>query len=282
MSNRRTLYGTVAQLHAVLRCPIPADFLQATSLNRKLNVQANATVGANESCTVRGFIAGIGGLTSTTGSHGLPLIASQPHTAEHAAPFYMVPVVLREVDNDLSAGERERYGLRSIITKDSTDYVAYWMRRMDTSAAVISAYNVEVTNNSSTQTDFVPTDVNLSPTPIITSVEAPNPLAGKYVRASAPVDVTLDSFDITEMISACTILFGTDPSYANVTELGIITGTDRTVVGDNGVGGTVSYNEVIGAQLMQHIATRIMLGDYPDGYTTTYDFGGSEPLFIPR
>lgn len=282
MSNRRTLYGTVAQLSAVLRCPIPADFLQATTLNRKLNIQPNATLGASEHVSVRGFVAGIGGLTSTTGSHGLPLIASQPHTAVHAAPFYMVPIVLREVTNDLSAGERERYALRSIYRKDDVDYIAYWMRRMDTSSAQIKTYDIDVQNNVSTTTDFVPSDTNLSPTPIVVSVQAPNPLAGKYVRASAPVDVALDSFDITEMISACTILFGTDPSYANITELCVVTGVDRTVTGDNGSGGTVSYNEVVGAQTMQHIAARIMLGDYPDGYTTTYDFGGSEPLFVPR
>lgn len=282
MSNRRTLYGTVAQLHSVLGCPIPADFLLATSLNRKLSIQPTVAPSANERATVRGFVAGIGGLTSTMGAHGLPLIASQPHTAEHAAPFYMVPIVLREVGNDLSSGERERYALRSIITKDSVNYIAYWMRRMDTSSAVIKAHNIEVVNNTTSQTDFVPNDANLSPTPVVVSVQAPNPLAGKYVRASAPVEVTLDSFDVTEMISACTILFGTDPAYANITELCVVTGVDRTVTGDNGSGGTVSYNEVIGAQAMQHISARIMLSDYPDGYTTTYDFGGSEPLFIPR
>jgi hypothetical protein len=194
----------------------------------------------------------------------------------------MVPIVLREVGSDLSTIERERYALRSIMTVNTVDYIAYWMRRMDTSTAQIKTYNIEVNNNVSTQTDFVPTDANLSPVPIITSVEAPNPLVGKYVRASAPVDVEMDSFDIAEMVSACTILFGTDPAYANITELGIITGVDRVVTGDNGSGGTVSYNEIIGAQLMQHVATRVMLSDYPDGYTTTYDFGGSEPLFVPR
>lgn len=282
MSNRRTLYGSVAQLAAMLRCPIPADFLQLTSLNRKLNVQASATLGPTDRSSILGFVTGIGGLTSTAGSHGLPLIASEPHTSIHAAPFYMVPIVLREVGNDLSAGERERYALRSIVPKDGVDYIAYWMRRMDTSGVAIKTSNIDVVNNVSTTTDFVPSDDNLSPVPVVTSVEAPNPLAGKYVRASAPVDVTLDSFDITEMISACTILFGTDTAYANITELGIITGVNRTVNGDNGLGGTVSYNEVIGAQLMQHIAARIMLSDYPDGYTTTYDFGGSEPLFVPR
>lgn len=282
MSNRRTLYGTVAQLHAVLRCPIPADFLQQTALNRKLGIQPNATLGPTEMASVRGFVCGIGGLTSTTGSHGLPLIASNPHTAVHAAPFYMVPLVLREVTNDLSAGERERYGLRALLTISDVDYVAYYLRRMDTSTAQIKTFDLEVENNTTSIDDFVPDDINLSPVPVVVSVEAPNPLAGKYVRASAPVDVTLDSFDITEMISACTILFGTDPSYANVTELAIVTGVDRMVTGDNGAGGTVSYNEVIGAQVMQHIAARIMLGDYPDGYSTTYDFGGSEPLYVPR
>lgn len=282
MSNRRTLYGTVAQLQAVLRRPISADFLKATSLNRKLNIQPNAVPNPGELCTVRGYVCGIGGQTSTQGTHGLPLVATNPHTAVHAAPYYLVPIVLREPTNDLSAIERQRYGLRCILPVGGVNMIAYYLRRMDTSQGEINSEDLVVANNQTTVSDFVPDDINLSPQPLLTSVEVPNPLEGKFVRASAPVEVALDAFDVTEMIAACTLLFGPDTAYGNITELCIMTGVDRMVTGDNGLGGTVSYNEVIGAQVMQHIPSRIMLSDFPEGFSTTYDFGGSEPLYVPR
>lgn len=273
---RRSYYGGAVQVAHLLG--IPLDVLANSTLNEKFGIQAGATLAPNEQPRMRYFTMGIGAHGATTGVDGLPLVQTLQHSSEHAGLYRHLPFVMRPVGNDLTASERERYALRRIESHGGTDYIVYYARRIDVSGAAIRAQRRKVVGSTTTITDFVPSAANLNPTPPDLSNGGSNTTNGEFLVASCKIEIVLDSFDVTEILNASMILYNSE-DYAFISEIGMVTGVDRSVPTNDGAGGSFSFNEVVVAQICTFVNAMQPLKSQRDGLTLTYDVGINEPLF---
>jgi hypothetical protein len=85
--------------------------------------------------------------------------------------------------------------------------------------------------------------------------------------------VVFSASEVEEILNASTILYGSE-DYALISELGLVSGVDRSVNGNNGL-----YTEVIAAQTFTHINTLLPMKSQRGGFTTTLDVGATEPMF---
>ena len=280
MTIRRTAYGAVVQTAHLLRIQQPAAFLQASSLNTTLGIQAATLPNAGELPAMHYFVLGIGAHAYTTGQNGIALPSTKNHTAREAGLFKMIPMVVRQVGDDIDTSYRQRYALRRIESIGGADHIVYYARRFDPSSAVIKVYEQTISNGRViASNEFTPTLADREPTPVDTSQQVSNPLEAQVMRVSAPVTLTLDAFDVAEILNASVIVYGTE-DYSHASEIAMVTGVDRTVSSDNGLGGTVSFNEVIGAQIHSHVPSQLALKDRRQGVDLTYDVGAVEALYV--
>lgn len=280
MTIRRTALGGVSATAQLLGAPIPPAFIQASSINTTLGIQASATPLAGETPVMRYFVLGIGAHAFTTGVNGIPLPTTKNHTARDAGLFKMIPLCVRQIGDDLDSVYRQRYALRRIEAIGGVDHVVYYARRFDASGAVIKVYEQTITNGRvTTSNEYTPTLSDREPVPVDLSNQVSNPLEAQVMRVSAPVTVSLDAFDVGEILNASVIVYGTE-DYTHISESALLTGIDRIVNADNGSGGTVSFNEVIGAQIHSHIPSQISIKDRRTGLELVYDVGCTSPLFV--
>lgn len=272
---RRTLYGGIAQVAHLMQIPMPV--LVSSTLNEKLGIQATATLGVNELPAMRYMTIGIGAHDSVTGVDGLPLIQSTQHSSGDAAPYRMLPFVMREVGNDITPAERERYALRRIETIATVDYIVYYARRIDVAGLTIRAQKRTVVGSVTTTVDFVPNASNLSPVPPVLGNGVVT-TAGEFLAAVCKLEIVFDSFDVTEILNAAVVLYGKE-DYAFISEIGMVTGVNRTVSASDGAGGSFSFNEVVCAQIFTHVNAMQPLKSQRDGLTLNYDVGAAEPIF---
>lgn len=280
MTIRRTVYGAAVQTAQLLQVPVPEDFLQAASLNTALGVQPTTMPNTADQHAMRCFVLGIGAHAYTTGNNGIALPTTKQHTSRDAGLFKLIPICVRPADDDLDEAYRQRYCLRRVEDIGGVPHIAYYGRRFDGSAAVMKAYLQTITNGRvTTSNEFIATAADREPTPVDISGQVSNPLEAEVTRVSAPVTITLDSFDVAEILNASVILQGSE-DYTHVSELGLVTGVNRTVNSDNGLGGTVSFNELIGAMIHSHVPTQLALKDRRPGLDLMFDVGAKEALFV--
>jgi hypothetical protein len=273
---RRTVYGAALQTSQVLGLPyvLPAN----TTLNEKLLIQESAVLNPNETPRMRYITIGIGGHRNSTGVDGIDLIESIQHSAADASSYRMLPFVMRALDNDLTAVEAVRYGLRRVESHGGLDYAVYYARRIDLSAVTIQLKKKTILNGTETISDFVPTASVLKPVPPVTSPGS-NTVDGEYVYATAQVRIVLDTFDATEILSAANILYGSE-RYAFISEFAFVTGVERVVQAAGANGSTFNMNEIIGAQIFCHVSAMQPMFNQRDGFEATYDVGIAEPMML--
>lgn len=254
--------------------------MQASSLNTTLGIQANTLPAAGEQLAMRYFMMGIGAHAYTTGQDGIALPSTKNHTAREAGLFKPIPMCVRQVGDDLDETYRRRYALSFVKNIGGVNHIVYMARRFDPTTAIMKAYAQTISNGRVIQSDeFMPVAADREPTAPDTSNQTSNPLEAQVMRISCPVTLTLDSFDVAELLNASMIVYGSE-DYTHVSEIGLVTGVDRTVNRDNGSGGTISFNEVIGAQIHAHVPTQLALKDRRPGVDLTFDVGAAEALFV--
>lgn len=273
---RRTLFGGIAQVAHLLQIPMPV--LVSSTLNEKLGIQASATLGVGELPAMRYMTIGIGAHASVAGVEGLPLIQSTQHSSGDAAPYRMLPFVMRTVGDDITSQERERYALRRIELIGGVNYIVYYARRVDVSNASIRAQKRTVVGSLTTTVDYVPNASNLTPTPPVLTGSQVVSTNGEFLVAVCKLEIIFDSFDVTEILNAAVILYGKE-DYAFISEIGMVTGVDRMVSVSDGASGTFSFNEVVCAQIFTHVNAMQPLKSQRDGLTLNYDVGAAEPVF---
>lgn len=273
---RRTIYGITLQTCQFFG--IPALIQPLSTLNEKLNIQPTAKLGLNEMPSVGYITIGIGGHMNVPGQDDIPLISNKIHKADDAAPFRLFPFVLRPLINDISASQRERFVLRTTIKVNGEDYFAYFGRRFDKQALSVVPERRTIVNNETTIALFNPTSDNLSPVPQDLSSSGINTVKGEYLAASAKLKIILDSFDAEEILNAAMILYGSE-DYAFISEIGLVSGVNRTVSVSNGAGNSFNFNEVIAAQTCHHISALQPVKSQRGGFDIDLEVGAIEPLF---
>lgn len=270
---RRTVYGAAIQTAQVLGIELPQ--LAHTTLNEALAINASATLGTNEIPRMKYITLGIGGHRGRIDSDGITLIENIQHKASDANHYRMLPLVVRPLNNDLTTAEMGKYALRKIKSHSGVDYAMYHAMRFDTTGVQIKYKKKVVANGHATISDFVPDSSVLTPVAPATSPGA-NTVDGTYLYCVATVNIELDAFTVGEILNSARILYGSE-RYAFISELGFVTGVDRTMQ-SQGSAGSFNMNEVINAQVFTHVSVMQPLYDQTGGVTLTYDVGISEPI----
>lgn len=257
---------------------IPLPILAHSTLNEKLGISASATLGTSELPRVAYFAVGNGGHGTTTGVNSFPLLNNKIHKTTDTGLFNQIPFVLRPVSNDLDSTQREKYGLRRVETHGGDDYIAYYLKRVDRSGLQIKVQNRDIdVNQVTTLSDFIPTSDDLSPVPVDLGNAGVNSVTGKYISASVNLTIAFNAFDAEEILNVVTILYGNE-NYGILSEGALVSGVDRTLPSPDGAGGTITFNEVVCAQIANQIPLLQPVFSQRNGFDIIAEVGGVEPL----
>lgn len=280
MAIRRTMYGGVEQVAALLGCPVPVDFHKASQLNTTLGIQPDAVPTTGEITRMRAFVMGIGSHAYTTGMDNIALPTNKNHTALDAGLFKTIPLCVRDVGNDLDETYRQRYGLRRIENIGGVDRITYYAYLFDTTTTVIQPMVQRLVDGQVVESNpFVPTQANREPTPVDLSSQSTNQLQGQVARVSAMVTLQMDAAAVAEVLNAAVLKYGSE-DYAYVSEIGLVTAAQRQIQSPNGGGSQIAFRELISAEIYAHIPTQLAMKDRRPGMSLTYNVGAMEPLFV--
>lgn len=276
MSNTHVCRSAIAgliQTSQYLGKPVAA--LPNSTLNQKLNINADQDITSADMPTVKYIAIGIGG-------HGFELSGSNvlwkehQHQPDHAGLYKQIPFVLRTLDNDLTATERANFRLRRIEEHDGISYVAYYLYVLDTSNSDVILERRTVVDGTTTAVAYTPKLSDLSPTYVDLSTGSSVTTSGDYVASSCKVPFELTPAMVQDIINVCEIIYN-DARVALLSEMATVSGVDATVSGlFNGV--TKQYTDVLRAQITSFISCGYILDYMNDGITLRVDIGNVEPL----
>jgi hypothetical protein len=275
----RTVYGSKLQTAQLMGLPL--DVEEHTTLNEKFNIHTNLAISPSEIPRMQYVSIGNGGhVMEISGTNSMAVPKPIMHRPTDAALYAHLPFILRPVENDIAAIDRQRYALRKVVIIDSQEYIAYYLRRMNLVGVVAEMQLKNIENNIETTTPFVPTAANLTPVPPVIVGGGSVPTTGDFVLSSARINFNLDNFDMEEIQNAANIIYGS-PDYAIISEIGLCSGVERTVAALDFLGSSFNYDEVIACQICTHISTFHALRFSAGGINTVFDVGATEPLYLP-
>lgn len=273
----RSAYGALLQTRMLLNKPYVA--MTHSTLNEKLNVFPDVLPAETDVIGLKYFCIGNKGLRYTSNADGTPKLENVPHLPKHSGLYNEVPFVLRLPSNDLDAVTRLKYRLRKLVTINSVTYVAYYLKALDVSATVprLELRVVQDQNNITSTpfeysaTDLFPEQPNITNNTVLTTGDT-------YLAASAKVTVTLEQFDIDELLNVSTIMYG-DTGSLSISEIGLVAGSDKSVTGDfNGV--QRGYIDAIGTVITNFIPTLFPPSVANGNFGLALDVGSIEPLLV--
>lgn len=272
----RTIYSN--HLQSCLLTGKDYSILTNSTLNEKFGVQAGQLPDSGVYPKLKYMAIGCGGHKMSVGANSRTKVEVIQHRSTDAALYDHIPFVMRELTNDLTTEQKALYAMRKIITRNSKTYAAYYLRRLNMAAAQVAVELTTVSNGTATTSAFTPNSGNLSPSPQDLTPEGINLISGDYVSASVKLPFVFNTFDVEEIRNVATVLLD-DPELAIVSEIGLVSGVDKTfnVQGPNST--TFAFSEAISAQVLAHVA---VFQSYSFGSTGTdfnLDVGATEPLF---
>jgi len=254
----------------------PVPLLTNSTLNQKLGINSDQDIPSDAVQAVKYVAIGNGGHDFIVGANGRKKWKGVHHTARHTAMYNQLPFVLRAVDDDLTAVERQKYRLRRIETHNGVQYVAYYLRVLDLSNAEVSMELRHVENGATTATPYVPSLEDLNPTPPVLVAGQAVTTTGDYIASSCKVTFEMTASDLQEFNRAMEIIEG-ESGWAMISEMAVVAGVDANV---NGIfnGETKQYVDVLRAQITSFIATAYVTEFQTDGIKLNLDIGNVEPL----
>lgn len=247
---QKTIFHTDLELQRILKKGFtPMDY---STLNEYFNVAAGEETDDDMYPEVKYIAIGRGGHRGRLDASGLTLIDILQHDATDAVLYEHIPFIVREVDNDLSIEERNRYGMRVLVERNGINYFAYYLKAVDLTQSFAKVQTITPDEEGGVQFEtYQPTPAQLSPTPLTLSNVEQNLSNGKHLTVSSDINITLTATDIDEIIQAVIIMYG-DVSYATISEIATVTAIPKTI---NSTLGDINatYVEAIHAQIANHI-----------------------------
>ena len=274
----RSFSSAWVQTHQFLGLPLP--FPAYTTLNQKLEIQANSTPSPTEAVSLNFYVWGNKGHDFTKGADGFPKTLIIPHRSTDGNLYGLLPFVLREINNDLSAAQRDRYILRKQVSVGGRNYWAYYGRRLNKNNMVVTKTYITVNpeTGAETPTEFIPNATNLQPTPPVMNQEGSWQTSGDYISVKAQVSLGIDQDQINEMRNVARIVHGSE-DYATMSEIGMCTGVTRVVSVPGGSGGSFNFTEGIGVQVASFVNVLYDLRFANEGLDINVNMGVSEPIY---
>jgi hypothetical protein len=270
----RTVYGSYLQSLELLGGSF--QLTPYTTLNEKFAIEGGVVPASVPE--FKGWVIGNGGHTTTVGTNNIPISTPLQHEATDPCCFHHLPFVLRELTNDLTTAQQANYALRRIEEWNGIAYAAYYAKRQD-SSSIAPVIQIETVASDGTATDvvFAPDSTNLSPTAKQLSATGVNVATGQLAKVTSQLDLSLDAFDITELLNAANVIYG-DTNYAIISEIGLISGVDKTISASGSGASTFNFNELIAAQVIEFVNCMYPLVYASTGLELILDVGASEPL----
>lgn len=273
----RTVYGCQLQNLKVLN--LPFEFHEYSTLNKKFGIEESATPTLGTYPSLNYFTIGNGGHKLTVGSNNIPKPEPNQHLATDASLFKHLPFILRELNNDISMAERQKFGLRRIEEYNGTKFIAYYLKRIDMSGVTSEMILRTVDEHGNiTSTPFVPDTSNLEPVPQDLSPSGINLVAGKYVITTSKLSLSFSESDMNEIRNVANIIYS-DEALAIISEIGLVSAVDKTVQVNNPGMPPFNFKEVIAAQIFTHINVFFSAMFSNRGFNIILDTGATEPLF---
>lgn len=275
ISVTRTIYG--AYLQTCLKLGLPFTLIPNTTLNERLGIQSGVAPALGDMPAMRYLVFGNRGHKTVHADDGSEEVIPVPHQSKNAGLYGLVPIVLRELTNDLPAAQRANYALRRLEQHNGVQYVAYYAKRLSYNGVTPSLQEIRVVDGDVVVTPYTPTSEDLNPT--VPEIANSGVVLGSdtSISSSAIIQIKLSESEIAEMINAHRIRTGSTRSPI-ISEFGFCSGVDRQVQGSSGGSGTFMYQEVIAAQLNVIISTHHAIGYSSSGATLAFDVGNTEPL----
>lgn len=270
----RTVFGGALQTAHLT--DLPYQVLLNSTLNQKLSISENETLGANQLPRLKYICLGNGGHRFVMGANNIAKPDVYQHMPTDAALYDHLPLVLRLPELDLTAAERNKYRLRRYEIHNGVRYVAYYARVLDYSNTSPLLELRTVIDGTSTSTPYVPSMANLNPIPQPIVAGGVTTTSGEYVSATAKITVTFSESEIDEILNVCNIMYN-DDDMAIISEIALCSGADKLVNGDfNGV--AIPYTEAIAMQVFNFIGEFHAVKYNNRGLSFTLDIGSVEPL----
>lgn len=263
----------------------PMQYPNNSTINEHLNI-GNTNLPSSEQRPVIKYLAiGNGGHHISTA--GGPVLTPRPrrHSATDAAPYNIIPFVLRPVENDLSDLERAAYALRREEMHNERRYWAYYLKRLDLSGVTPEDYLVQVSDGESTTSSFEYSEINLNPQPptvpdytfdVTETIQSDD---GDYVSTSAEVPLLFSTWEINELMNVAQVLYS-DPTAAVISEYAICSGVDTVATGENHMGSPFEYQEAIGVQVSTFLTTFENASFSNEAIGQLLVFGQSIPMLL--
>lgn len=255
---------------------LPFVLPEKSTMNERLNIQASAALSLGEKPGMKVLVIGNGGHRAVTGADGFPLIDIIDHEADHAAPYNPIPFVLRNIDDDLTAGERANYALRTEVTLDGINYIAYYGKRINLNDVTVEIKKTIVEDGVSSTAPYVTSNANLYPTAPELSVNGTVTTSGEYLSTSAILSVPFTENDVAELVNVARIMYN-DERYAVISEMCFCTAVDRTV-SISTLNGQVNFREVVGCQVATFVGCHYEMLFNSKGFDFRIETGAVEPM----
>lgn len=267
----RTVWGS--SLQTAMFYNLRLDFPDYSTLNERFNVEATAALPDGVYPTIDYYAIGLGGAKVVYRADGIPIVEAVQHLATDASLYKPFPFVLRAVGNDLTPAQRVNYAMRTIETYNGQAYVAYYLKRIDKTQAVLNREIKTINNGIVTVTKFTPTAANLSPTPPDISNVGTNVITSDYASVYSTIPMVFTKDECTELLAAATIIYGSE-DYATISEIAICSGYDKLISLPDGT----NFNEAICVQATAFLNTFHYIKANNNGIAGNYEIGVMEPL----
>ncbi len=269
----RTVHGS--RLQTAQHSGLPWAAEANTTLNERFGILSGLQPASGVYPQARYYCIGNGGHAMAVSGGGVPYAKPKPRKVTMAGLYSPLPFVLRATNDDISNDEQQKYALRKQITVESTNYIAYYLKRIPTDAAVLASTIETTTDGTTTSAAFVPGPSDLTPTAPDLEDEGENVLLGQYAKVSAPLPLVLTVDECNEILNAAEIIYG-DPALAIISEIGLVAAVDHQISLPN----QNTMLEAKAAIITAFIAAGHFLQFAATGINATLNVGTNEPMLV--
>lgn len=258
---------------------------QLSTINESIKILADKMPKPTDRPVCRYMVVGDRGHIGVPDGEGEIEPTPVAHKPSHSGMFRIRPLVLRELDKDLSDTRRKDYVLRARETHNGRDYWAYYGKIFDLRGVKTTDEEIVKSEGQVSVKEFVYTDRENHPIRETypdyqyddeNATEMPD---GRYIQSGADITLQWTEFDVEEYIHATTILKG-KPNNSIVSEIALCGGVPFPTTGESVTGSPFNYEDVIGLQPYYYISLHNNLAQTNEAARLLIRCGQESPFFI--
>lgn len=263
----KTIWGAIVE--ASRRPGSTFTLLDYSTLNEHFQIEHGTAFPADKKPEIKYLVIGRGGHTNVPGNNGLTDL--NEHRIDNACLMEHLPLRAVPASADLPADERDKYRLRKLRTLAGNQWFLYYGMVIKDISTDIDVKIGTKTDGGITYSDFESKPEQLNPKPVTITEGVRNRSTDKQISVKSPFPIKLTAADIGYIVEAVNLIHG-DLRYAQISEMGIVSGFDKVVTSNEG-GSSVSYTEVIAAQVYNYLGVDIKLPYASSGITMNFRIG---------